>query len=67
MALADEIIRGGSYLLLVGLGHKGLPKDLFERARYHLDITGQGVPLETCTAIGAVPAVLTTLVGERSI
>jgi uncharacterized protein len=66
-ALADEIIRGGSYLLLVGLGHKGLPRELFARARYHLDITGQGIPLETCTAIGAVPAVLAALMGERRI
>jgi len=65
-ALADEILRGGSYLMLVGLGHKGLPKELFERARYHLDITGAGIPLETCTAIGAVPAVLATLVREKS-
>ncbi len=66
VALADEILRGGSYLLLVGLGHKGLPKELFGRARHHLDITGKGIPLETCTAIGAVPAVLATLVGEKS-
>ncbi len=57
-ALANDITKGGSYLLLVGLGHKGLPKDLFERAKYHLDITGKGIPLETCTAIGAVPAIL---------
>ncbi|MBE0524051.1 MAG: DUF531 family protein, partial [Methanosarcinales archaeon] len=47
-----------SYLLLLGLGHKGLPKDLFERARYHLDITGKSISLETCTAIGAIPAML---------
>ena len=65
MALADEIHRGGSYLLLVGLGHKGLPKELFGRAQYHLDITGKGIPLETCTAIGAVPAVLAALVGKK--
>jgi hypothetical protein len=64
--LADVKQSGGSYLLLVGLGHKGLPKELFGRARYHLDITGQGIPLETCTAIGAVPAVLAVLVGERA-
>jgi len=51
--------------LLVGLGHKGLPRELFARARYHLDITGQGIPLETCTAIGAVPAVLAALVGKK--
>ncbi|MCL7415807.1 MAG: DUF531 domain-containing protein [ANME-2 cluster archaeon] len=65
VALADEINRGGSYLLLVGLGRKGLPRELFERAVYHLDITGMGIPLETCTAIGAVPAVLAALVGKK--
>lgn len=64
-SLAGEIQKGGSYLLLVGLGHKGLPKELFEMARYHLDITGKGIPLETCTAIGAVPAVLAALVGKK--
>lgn len=57
-ALANDIITGGSYLMLVGLGHKGLPRNLFERARFHLDITGKGIPLETCTAIGALPAIL---------
>ncbi|KAF5413242.1 MAG: hypothetical protein C5S43_00500 [Candidatus Methanocomedens sp.] len=65
VALADEILRGGSYLMLVGLGHKGLPKELFGRAQYHLDITGQGIPLETCTAIGAVPAVLAALICSK--
>jgi hypothetical protein len=27
-------------------------------AQYHLDITSKGVSLETCTAIGAVPALI---------
>jgi len=40
------------------LGHKGLPAELFEIAKYHIDITSKGVSLETCTAIGAVPAVI---------
>lgn len=64
VVLVQEIMTGGSYLFLVGLGHKGLPGDLFDRARYHLDITGKGIPLETCTAIGAVPGVLATLIGN---
>jgi len=65
VALADEINRAGSYLLLFGLGHKGLSRDLFERAQYHLDITGHGIALETCTAIGAVPSVLAVLIEQR--
>ena len=60
-ALADEILRSRSFLLLVGLGHKGLPKNLFEIAPLHLDITGSGVSLETCTAIGCIPAYLWVL------
>ncbi len=47
-----------SFLFLIGLGHRGLPQELFDMAQYHLDITGKGVSLETCTAIGAVPAII---------
>lgn len=56
--LADLINKKKSFLFLIGLGHKGLPAELFEMAHYHLDITSKGVSLETCTAIGAVPAVI---------
>jgi hypothetical protein len=60
----SEIIKGGqSVLLLFGLGPHGLPKSLFEIGKYHLDITEKKLSLETCTALGAVPAVLRTLVG----
>lgn len=54
--LAEDALRNRSFLFLVGLGHKGLPKELFQRGKYHLDITGKGLSLETCTAIGAIPA-----------
>jgi hypothetical protein len=57
-ALAGLINKKKSFLFLIGLGHKGLPDKLFELAPYHLDITAKGVSLETCTAIGAVPAVI---------
>lgn len=57
-ALAELINKKKSFLFLIGLGHKGLPEELFDMAQYHLDITSKGVSLETCTAIGAVPAVL---------
>ena len=57
-AIMEQINKKKSFLFLIGLGHKGLPPDLFEMAKYHLDITSKGVSLETCTAIGAVPAII---------
>ncbi|CAD5245195.1 conserved protein of unknown function [Thermococcus camini] len=59
--LAERALRGESFLLLVGLGRHGLPKEIFKTARYHMDITGKRVSLETCTAIGAIPARISTL------
>ena len=59
--IAEEALRNRSFLFLVGLGHKGLPKELFERGKYHLDITCKGLSLETCTAIVAIPANLSGL------
>lgn len=61
-ALSGDIARGKSVLLLFGLGPHGLPKELFGIGKWHLDITGKGLSLETCTAIGAVPAMLRALV-----
>ncbi len=52
---------GKSILLLFGLGPHGLPKDMFDRTDKHLDITGRGMSLETCTALGAV---IGTLLGR---
>ena len=63
--LSELIKKKKSYLFLIGLGHKGLPAELFERAQYHLDITGMGVSFETCTAIGAVPAVIAGWTGKE--
>ncbi len=65
-AIADEIIHNKSFLILVGLGRKGLPKDLFSLAKHHLDITSQGVSLETCTAIGCIPAHIMGIVHTKS-
>jgi len=48
------VASGKSILLLFGLGPHGLPKDMFDRTDKHLDITGRGMSLETCTALGAV-------------
>ena len=44
--------------IYVGLGRHGLPKDIIESSLYHLDITEKKVSLETCTAIGCIPAVI---------
>ncbi|MFH1322206.1 MAG: DUF531 domain-containing protein [Methanobacteriota archaeon] len=63
--LSELIKKKKSYLFLIGLGHKGLPMELFEMAKYHLDITGKGVSFETCTAIGAVPAVIAAWAGKE--
>ncbi len=62
-ALVEQIFKKKSFLFLIGLGHKGLGPGLFEMAQYHLDITSKGVSLETCTAIGAVPAVISGRLG----
>ena len=40
----------------------GLPRDVFNFCRYHLDITKRGISLETCTAIGVIPTVIETYV-----
>lgn len=56
LKIAEGALQNRSFLFLVGLGRKGLPKELFERGKYHLDITSKGLSLETCTAIGAIPA-----------
>jgi len=66
-ALVENIIKKKSFLFLIGLGHKGLPKELFEIAQYHLDITSKGVSLETCTAIGAVPALISGCIESNKI
>lgn len=53
-----EILKRKSITLVIGLGRKGLPKEIKERAKYHLDITEKRISLETCTAIGAIPFVI---------
>ncbi len=55
---ADELAHGRSLCMLFGLGPKGLPRGTIDIARHHLDVTRRGVALETCTALGAVPAAI---------
>jgi len=48
------VASGRSALLVFGLGPRGLPREVFEMCKLHLDITTRGLSLETCTALGAV-------------
>jgi len=60
--VAGMMARNKPLFILIGLGRKGLPKEYFEMAPYHLDITdGKGISFETCTAIGAIAARLYTM------
>ncbi len=54
-----------SATFLIGLGRRGLSSDILKSARYHLDITRQGISLETCTAIGAIAMLLALKVVKK--
>jgi hypothetical protein len=57
--LARLLTRGTSLLLVFGLGPRGLDdRAVYPLGRYHFDLTGRGVPLETATALGAAPAMI---------
>ena len=53
---ADDISEG--MVFLMGLGHDGLPKNILEKAEYHLEFTGKKASLETCTAMGVLAHML---------
>ena len=63
--LVEEIMNNKSFLILIGLGRKGLPKSILRFSKYHLDITGNGVSLETCTAIGAIPSTIHSIMNTK--
>jgi len=54
----EELASLSSACFLIGLGRKGLPKDLINRARYNLDITFKNISLETCSAMGALMSLI---------
>ncbi|QLH75688.1 MAG: DUF531 family protein [Methanomassiliicoccales archaeon] len=54
----EVLLSGRSICLVFGAGPKGVPKEVHNMARNHLDITFDEMSLETCTALGAVVAVL---------
>lgn len=57
--LAALLARGTSILLVFGLGPRGLDdRDVYPLGRFHFDLTGRGLSLETATALGAAPAMI---------
>jgi len=55
--LAGLLRHGTSILLVFGLGPRGLEdREVYPLGRYHFDLTGRGLSLETATALGAAPA-----------
>ncbi|HOP08994.1 MAG TPA: DUF531 family protein [Candidatus Methanofastidiosa archaeon] len=65
MDLLRKIEDGLKANFVVGLGRKGLPNKIRKKGRYHLDVTGQGIPFETCTAIGYIPGIVHTYLNCR--
>jgi hypothetical protein len=51
---------------LMGLGSSGLPKNILKLAKYHLELTGKGVSLETCSAMGVLAASIGLFKNQRA-
>jgi hypothetical protein len=54
----EEISLFHSATFLMGLGRRGLPKEIMKKAKYHWDVTGNNISLETCTAMGVIAAIV---------
>ena len=64
--LAGLLRRGRSITLVFGLGPRGLDdREVYPLGKYHFDLTGRGLSLETATAIGAAPALLWALLNSE--
>jgi len=53
-SLEDMLNLKGSVCFLMGLGSSGLPNKVLKNSKYHVELTGSGVSLETCTAMGVL-------------
>lgn len=63
LRLAGLLKHGTSILLVFGLGPRGLDdREIYPLGRYHFDLTGRGLSLETATALGAAPALIAAYV-----
>lgn len=57
---AQALWGGKSQMLVFGLGPRGLPAKVLRSGQVHLEMTGQGISMETATALGALPAMVAT-------
>lgn len=58
-SLADRLRAGTSLVLVFGLGRRGLDdREIYPLGKFHFDLTGRGLALETATALGAAPALI---------
>jgi hypothetical protein len=48
----------GEKCFILGVGKVGLPKDILDCSKHHLEFTGTGVSLETCSAMGVLAHIL---------
>lgn len=69
-SLARRVRDGESFIVLVGLGPRGVPASVREASQLHVDVTGSQTSLETATAMGALcgrlSAALDAAWGQRS-
>ncbi len=59
--IAERVKKGESVLLLMGLGRRGLPREMLEISDFQLELTGKGIPLETCTVMGLIAGLMRCL------
>jgi hypothetical protein len=59
--VAEMVKQGKSIVLVFGIGPHGVPKEIAAIPKYHVDITGGGYSLETCTALGAVCGAISSM------
>jgi uncharacterized protein len=64
--LVAELAHGRPMLLVIGLGPHGFPRRLERHAKRQWDLTRKQVSLETCTAMGAAPAILHALLHQTA-
>lgn len=58
--VAEELHHGKSQMVVLGLGPRGLPKDVLKNTGHSLELTGRNIGFETATVIGALPATIRT-------
>jgi hypothetical protein len=54
----------GELCFLIGVGKIGLPKNILDHSKHHLEFTGVGVSLETCSAMGVLAHILHSFLRE---